>query len=183
MSTGLKTLLALAGGLALGSFGMASNAAAAEKVVLTYGFFSIEIPIEDLEAFATEGETSGELEELLDLADQDPDSLRTALNQPVGVSPVVLDLAFNSPPGEWVLDRISETVQPASGESGELALRGALIGAAADDDQITLLELMQVYPSPEIVVQGDRLLETYTALSEVLEPLADLAKVLETILE
>ncbi|MBE7381285.1 MAG: alpha/beta hydrolase [Leptolyngbya sp. SIO1E4] len=181
MNAGLKTLLSLGGGLAVSCIGMAGAAIAAETVVLTYGFVSMEIPIEDLEAFAHDGETTGELDELLEIADQDPEMLRTALKEPIEISPVVMDLAFNSPPGEWVLERIGETIQPASGQAAPLALRGALIGAVSDDNQVTLLELMQVYPSPEIVVQGDQMMETYSQLYEILEPLADLAKVLESL--
>ena len=151
---------------------------AAEKVVLTYGFMSMEIPIEDLTTFAESGETSDDLAALFDLAGQDPVPMRDTLNTPVSVNPTVLDLALNSPPGEWMLDRVSETIHPASGEAGQLALRAALIGASSSDHELTLLEVMQVYPTPEIVVQGDRLVETYTQLYEVLEPLEDLADIL-----
>ena len=159
----------------------ATGAIAAETVVLTYGFFSMDIPIEDLETLADTGETSNELAQLLDISNQDPEKLRTALNQPLELRTTVLDLALNSPPGEWMLDRVSETIQPASGEGSSLALRAALIGASADDNQLTLLELMQVYPSPEIVVQGDRILEAYGFISDVIEPFQDLAEVLESV--
>ncbi|MEL6381149.1 MAG: alpha/beta hydrolase [Cyanobacteria bacterium J06626_18] len=177
---GSKTLLTIGGCCLAILASTAPGAIAAETVVLTYGFFSMDVPIEDLETLAETGETSDELASLLELSNQDPEQLRTALNQPVELRTTVLDLALNSPPGEWMLDRVSETIQPASGEGGPLALRAALIGASADDNQLTLLELMQVYPSPEIVVQGDRILETYSFISEVIEPFQELAEVLES---
>ena len=186
MKAGFKsvlTSLTVGGCVAVGWLGTTVSAIAAETVVLTYGFVNLEIPIEDLEALAAGEETSRELERLLEVADQDPNTLRTTLNAPIEVSPVVLDTALNSPPGEWVLDQVSETIQTSSGVAGRQALRGALIGASADDNQITLLELMQVYPSPEIVVEGDRLLEIYTELYDVLEPLQDLADILGVLLE
>lgn len=183
MKAGFKTLVSIVGGLAISGITTAGAAFAAETIVMTYGFVSMDIPIEDLEALAATGETSDELAQLLDMADQDPEGLRTALTEPLQVKPVALDLALNSPPGEWVLDRISETIQPASGVGGRLALRGALIGASADDNQITLLELMQVYPSPEIVVDGRRLLTVYSDLYAVIEPLADLVQALESVLD
>ncbi|MEM9006999.1 MAG: alpha/beta hydrolase [Cyanobacteria bacterium P01_F01_bin.86] len=176
-----KTLLAVASGLAVILAGTGKAAIAAENVVLTYGFFSTTIPIEDLETLADTGEASNELGQLLDIANQEPAELQTALNQPIELRTTVLDLALNSPPGEWMLDRVSETIQPASGEGGPLALRAAIIGASADDNQITLLELMQVYPSPEIVVQGDRVLEAYNYVSDVIEPFQDLAEVLDSV--
>jgi hypothetical protein len=181
MKRGWKRLVVMASGLTVGLLTTAGNAIAADRVVLTYGFLSMDIPMEDLATFAESGETSQDLEQLLGLAGQEPEVLRSALNSPINLSPTVLDLTLNSPPGEWMLDRISETIQPASGEAGRLALRSAMIGAAADDNEITLLEIMQVYPSPDIVVQGDRLLETYNRLYEVLEPLADLAEILGTL--
>jgi hypothetical protein len=157
------------------------EAIAAERVVLTYGLLSMDIPIEELSTFAETGETSDELARLLDLAGQDPERFRSTLNEPVELSPTVVDFALNTIPGEWMLDRVSETIHPASGQGGRLALRSALIGAAADDGEITLLEVMETYPTPEIVVRGDRLLETYNRIYEVLEPLEDLADVLRTI--
>jgi hypothetical protein len=157
------------------------QAIAAERVVLTYGFLSMDIPIEDLTTFAETGEPSDELARLFDLAGQEPETFRSTLNEPVELSPTVVDFALNTTPGEWMLDRVSESIHPASGQGGRLALRSALIGAAADDNEITLLEVMETYPTPEIVVRGDRLLETYNRIYDVLKPLEDLAEVLRTI--
>lgn len=179
MNIKVATVFTSAMGFAVGLLSNLSSAIAADMIVLTYGPLAIDLPIADLEAFAEEGEASDELANLLDLAGQEPDQLRTTLNEPVPVNLTVLDLALNSPPGEWVLDRVSETIHPASGEAGRLALRSALIGSAATDDEITLLEVMQTYPSPEIVVQGDRLLETYNRLNDVLEPLKELAEIFQ----
>lgn len=179
MKLGLKSLVTAGSCLAISLVVTVGEAIAAERVVLTYGLLSMEVPIEDLATFAESGETSGELNQLLELAGQDPESLRSTLNEPIALSPTVLDFALNTPPGEWALDRISETIHPASGQAGRLALRSALIGASADDNEFTLLEVMQAYPSPDIVVRGDRLLETYNRLYDVLEPLADLADILK----
>ena len=106
-----KRLALLGSTLALLAVG-GQSAIAAEKVVLTYGFLSMDIPIEDLAAFAEGEETSNDLEELFTLSGQDPAQMRDTLNTPVSVNPTVLDLALNSPPGEWMLDRVSETIHP-----------------------------------------------------------------------
>lgn len=159
----------------------AQSAIAADRVVLTYGFLSMDIPMEDIETFAQSGDASGELDNLFRLAGQDPEVFRSTLNEPVSINPTVLDLALNTPPGEWMLDKVSESIHPASGGAGRLALRSALIGASSSDNEITLLEVMQVYPSPDIVVRGDRLLETYNRLYDVLEPLTGLADIFESI--
>ena len=174
-------------GLAIGAFGVTGlianwgEAIAADRIVLTYGYLSMDIPMEELTTFAETGEPSDELARLLNTAGQDPAMFRSTLNEPVELSPTVVDFVLNTTPGEWMLDRVSETIHPASGQGGRLALRSALIGAAADDGEITLLEVMETYPTPEIVVRGDRLLETYNRIYEVLEPLEDLADVLRTL--
>jgi hypothetical protein len=174
-------------GLVAGLMGQASEAIAADKIVLTYGPISMRVPITELEDLAATGETSGQLQELLKLANQEPTSVQTTLTDPVPVNLTVLDLALNSLPGEWVLDQVGEIIHPASGAGSRQALRSALIAAAADDNEITLLEVMQAYPTPELMVRGDRLLETYNRLYEIvaplealLEPLEDLADIFET---
>lgn len=177
----LKLLAAVGSGVAVSLFAMANEAIAAESVLLTYGPLSIDIPISDLEEFAATGTPSDELSRLLDMAGQNPEAVRRVLISPVEADLIVLDWTLNSPLGEWMLDRVSESIQPATGGAGRLALRSALIGSASGDNEITLLEVMQLYPSSSIVVQGDRLLETYNRINDILEPLEDLADVLRTI--
>ncbi|MEM0981913.1 MAG: alpha/beta hydrolase [Cyanobacteria bacterium P01_H01_bin.58] len=181
MSMGWQHWALWMGGLATGLTGLSGTAIAAETVVLTYGFLSVDIPIEDLQTLSDTGETSDELDRLLDVTSQDPEVLRTTLNEPVELNSSFLDMALSSPPGDWLLDQLGEMIQPASGEAGgRTALRAALIGAASDDNQVTLMELMRVYPSSEIVVKGDRVVEGYGQLYEALEPLIDLAEILQT---
>lgn len=141
----------------------------AEQVVLTYGDLSMNIPIQDLSDLAETGEPSTELGILLSLANQEPETLQGALTGSVPMNPLVLGLMLNSPPGDWMLERVGETIQSASGEGSNSALKAA-IEVAADDGQMSLLEVMQVYPSAEIVVQGDRLLETYSQLYDLFGP-------------
>ncbi|MEM9118095.1 MAG: alpha/beta hydrolase [Cyanobacteria bacterium P01_F01_bin.56] len=166
-------------GVAAAGLGSMSEAIAAEKVVLTYGPISMQVPITELEELAETGAPSGQLQELLALSNQEPEAVRTTLTDPVPVNLTVLDLALNSLPGEWVLDQMSEIIHPPSGTGSRQALRSALVNAASDDNEITLLEVMQAYPTPELMVRGDRLIETYNRLYEILEPLEALADILE----
>ncbi|RZM82447.1 alpha/beta hydrolase [Leptolyngbya iicbica] len=177
--TGKAWVAGLAGVLA-SLLGQGTAAIAAEKIVLTYGPISMRVPITELEGLAETGEASGQLEQLLKLANQEPTSVQTTLTDPVPVNLTVLDLALNSLPGEWALDQVGEIIHPASGAGSRQALRSALIAAAADDNEITLLEVMQAYPTPELMVRGDRLLETYNRLYDILEPLEALADIFET---
>ncbi|MDA0265448.1 MAG: alpha/beta hydrolase [Cyanobacteria bacterium] len=154
--------------------GFGPNAAqAAEQVVLTYGDLSMDIPIQDLSDLAETGEPSTELGLLLALANQEPETLQEALTGSVPMNPWVLGLVLNSPPGDWMLEQVGETIQSSSGAGSDSALKAAL-EVAADDGQMSLIEVMQVYPSPEIVVQGDRLMETYSQVYDLFGPWWDL---------
>lgn len=152
------------------SLGVGLDAAhGAEQVVLTYGDLSLDIPIQDLSDLAETGEPSTELGALLELANQEPATLQEALNGSVPMNAMVLRLVLNSPPGDWLLARVGETIQSDSGEGSDSALKAAL-EVAADDGQMSLLEVMRVYPSPKIVVQGDRLMDTYGQLYDLFGP-------------
>ncbi len=152
------------------SLGFGLNAAhAAEQVVLTYGALSLNIPIQDLSSLAETGEPSDDLGELLTLANQEPETLQSALAGSVPMNSLVLGLVLNSPPGDWMLEQVGETIQSSSGAGSDSALKAAL-EVAADDGEMSLIEVMQVYPSPEIVVQGDRLMDTYSQVYDLFGP-------------
>lgn len=169
-SQGLKTGLTIGLGMVAG-LGLAMDpATAAEQVVLTYGSLSLEIPMTELDTLAETGEASDELTSLLALANQEPETLRTALQTPMPVNPFVANLFLNSPPGERLLDLVGESIQPTSGEAGSRSALRAAITAAVDDGEVSLLEVLKVYPSPDIVVQGDRLVETYGMVYELIGP-------------
>jgi hypothetical protein len=167
---GLRTGLTMGVGLMAGLAMAMDSAAAAERVVLTYGSLSLEIPIGELDTLAETGEASEELDSLLALANQEPETLRTALQTPMPVNPLVASLFLSSPPGERLLDLVGESIQPTSGEAGSRSALRAAINTAIDDGEVSLLEVLKVYPSPDIVVQGDRLVETYGKVYELIGP-------------
>jgi hypothetical protein len=170
--TGASAALGLMAGLGLAP----GTAHAAERIVLTYGSLAMTIPVEELDALATTGAASPELNSLLDLAGQDPETLRTALNSPVSINPLAANILLNTPPGERLLDLVGEAVQPTSGAEGSRsALRSALVASAADGE-VSLLEVLRVYPSPDIVVQGDRLMDTYGQVFDLIGPWIELGR-------
>ncbi|WP_008310560.1 alpha/beta hydrolase [Leptolyngbya sp. PCC 6406] len=157
--------LGLLGGLGLGPL----SATAADRIVLTYGSLAMEIPIAELDTLATTGEVSEDLSQLLGLANQEPAALQKVLLEPVSVNPTVLNIALNTPAGERLLDLVGESIQPLSGVDGRSALRAAILASAADGE-LSLLEVLRVYPSPDIVVQGDRLISAYGEVLEAIGP-------------
>lgn len=154
-------------GLGLGAM---TPAIAAETVLLRYRGFGRAIPVADLATLAETGEVSEALDGLLVMAGQDPEALRALLTRPLTADPNLLDDALNHWTGEWVLDQVGTAIHPPSGEASRQALRSAIMLSVADDGQMTLLEVMERYPTPEVVVEGDRIENAYTNLQILLAP-------------
>lgn len=156
----------------LGCLGFAPSALAAENVVLQYRGFSRTVAVSDLVTLAETGEAPTSLAGMLRQVGQQPETLQTVLSQPLMTDVVMLDKALNSLPGEWMLDQVSQAIRPVSGEASRQALRSALVAAADDDGEVTLLEVLQAYPTETVVLEVDRLQATYNRISTVLQPIS-----------
>ncbi|MEB3313471.1 MAG: alpha/beta hydrolase [Cyanobacteriota bacterium] len=158
--------------LALISPGLAPHSSwAAEEVMLKYRGFSRTMPVSDLATLATTGEPSQSLGALLRQAGQSPQSLQSLLTRPLTADPILLDKALNSWPGEWLLDQLGTAVHPVAPEASRQALRSALVLSASPDRQITLLEVLQTYPTTTVVLEGDLIEPAYRQLAQFLQTL------------
>lgn len=144
-----------------------TNALAAEQVVLKYRIFRESISVDELTTFAETGELSRSLRVNLALARQDPRVVRRYLTEPVKVNFVFLDRVLNSPVGNLVLDNVSQVIHTPSRRADRQALRSAMILSARQDGQISLIEIIQNYPTQEVEVEGDRLQSAYRALRRI----------------
>ena len=163
-------VLMASGGILLSS----SSAIAAERVVLKYGIFRQSLSVKDLSTFTETGELSTPLQLTLALARQDPKAVRQFLMQPVSVNPVFLDRVLNSPIGDIIVDQVSQVVHTPSRRADRQALRGALVISASRDNNISLIETIQNYPTSEVEVEGKRLADAYKQLSRLRGRLQDL---------
>jgi hypothetical protein len=145
------------------TFYCSTPALAAEQVVLKYRVFRESIAVEDLTTFARTGEMSTDLRVNLALARQDPQKTRQYLTGTVTVDPILLDRVLNNPVGEFLLDEIGKSVHPPSRQANRQALRAA-VSLSARDRQLSLLEILQNYPTTEVEVEGDRLEAVYSQL-------------------
>ena len=177
---GRWTLFLLAAGA--GILFHSSAAAAAEKVVLKYSAIRMTLPLSELEVFAETGKMSPGLEMLLGKAKKDPEAVRRYLTRSVKVSQRFLDQTLNSKVGEVILDEVGQVIRTPSGNANREALRSALVLSATNDNEITLLETMKNYPSPEVYVEGDRLVEAYGKLVALSENLGGVSERLQDIL-
>lgn len=160
---GLFAFIAILGG--------STQADASQSVVLKYRFLRETISVPELSTFAKTGELSPTLKTYLRLAKREPDELRRALTQEVKVDPNLLSRILNSPIGEVMLDQISEVVHTPGNQANRESLRGALVSAALSDNQITLIEILENYPTPEVHVEGERLVEVAQKIRNVLRRL------------
>lgn len=151
----IASLLLAIGGTLLPAF----SAFAAQKVIVKAGMFRVSVPVSQLEYFAETGEVTSSLSEIVKATKQDPQVVRHALTREVPVDFLFLDRALNHPLGELLLDKLGEVVHTSSNQANRQALRSAVVLSAAADSKISLLEVIQNYPTSEVEVEGDRLIE------------------------
>jgi Alpha/beta hydrolase of unknown function (DUF1400) len=147
---------------------------AAEQVVLKYGIFRESLSVKELSTFAQTGELSPSLRVNLALARQNPKAIRQYLTQPVKINPVFLDRVLNSPVGNVILDQISQVIHTPSRRADRQAVRAALVLSASQDGQVSLIEIIENYPTEEVEVEGDRLESAYRQLRRLQTSLQDL---------
>ncbi|OUL30538.1 alpha/beta hydrolase [Nostoc sp. 106C] len=148
-----------------------NSAIAAEKVVLKYNIFRPSVSVNELAKLAETGEVSSSLNFYFNQARQDPQKVRRILAQEVNANPVILDRLLNNRIGEFLLDRIGQSISTPSGQANRQALRSAIVLSANKDHKISLIEIIQNYPATEVIVEGDRLAQTYNQLYILAEKL------------
>lgn len=149
--TGSIASLAIAWGAGTGP------AIAAETITFRYGPLGGALPVTDLATWADRGELSDDLETYLILSQQRPDRVRQILTQRVTMPPVLLDRALASSQGAILLEQLSQVLQGPKRTDNNQNLRRALMAAAENDGQISLLELLQKYPTQNVDLRVDRL--------------------------
>ncbi|KAM3095888.1 alpha/beta hydrolase [Phormidesmis sp. 146-12] len=150
---------------------LSSSALAAEQVILKYGVLRESISVSELTAFADKGDVSPALQAHLRLSKQDPVVVRRSLTQTVTLNPTLLDRILNSPIGNRLLDPLSQAIRTPKGGADRQALRSALILSATGDSKLSILEVLQKYPTQEVMLDGDRLVDAYKRLSELADRL------------
>lgn len=164
-----KKLLKLGIWSALGTaiaFSLMSPAAiASEKVVLKYSIFERSVSVEDLTTFAETGKLSRDLKAYVRRSKQDPEKIRQTLTDKVEVNVTTLDRVLNSVVGDVALEQLSRYIYTSSRQADKEAMRAALVLSASEDNNISIIEIAQNYPTEEVHLDGNRLSETYAQIS------------------
>jgi len=141
-----------------------SPAFASEQVVLKYQIFRRSISVADLTEFAKTGKASRPLRTYLRMSGQDPDKVRETLTKPVDVNLVTLDRVLNSFLGDLALGQLSQYIYTSSRKEDSKAIRAALVLSASGDNQVSILEVLQNYPTQEVILDGDKIISAYAEL-------------------
>lgn len=157
-------------------------ARAADQVVLKYSVLRESVSVADLTAFAERNEISTALQAQLTTSRQDPEEVRRVLTREVKADPLLLDRVLNGFAGETILDQLGQVIHTPSGGADRQALRSALVLSATPDGKVTLLEVIQNYPTQEVHVEGDRLVQAYARLEGFSQQLRDIADILKQVL-
>lgn len=138
-----------------------SKALALEKVTVKYGAVDVTLPIADLQSFAQTGKPSPQLQSVLSLAKQTPESVREILTREVALDAQLVARLANTYFGEIVFKQLGEVAYaPATRAGSAPALRDALI-AASKDSKISLIEVMQNYSPPALEIDGNQAMVVY----------------------
>lgn len=149
-------------------------AQAADELILTYGVLQASIDVADLERLAQTGEVSSGLSFYLSFVNLDPNILRTILTTEFTVDHTLLDNLLNSEGGEYLLSEMTQVIHTPSQQANLQALRSAIILASHGDRAVTLLRVLQHYPTQQVYINGIRLLRLARELG--IEQLAGEAK-------
>lgn len=146
----MLSALALGLGAALAS---ALPLRAAENLVLEFGPFSRSIPTESLVTFAETGAVDPQLAPFLRrLNPTQRQGLRAVLTRGRSVNVVPVSQWFNSPMGDRSLQFLGKLAQTEAGLNGRQALRAAIVAAAAEDGNISLLDIVRHFPTNSLRV-------------------------------
>ncbi len=166
LSLGLALLLATSTVLL-----SSGKAFALEKVTVKYGAVDVTLPMSDLQSFAETGKPSPQLQSVLSLAKQTPESVREILTKEVALDSQLVARLVNTYFGEIVFKQLSDVAYaPATRTQSAPALRDALV-AASKDGKISLMEVMQNYSPPALEVDGNQAMAIYQRVMKDMQDL------------
>lgn len=161
------------GGLLLSGLAAALSpqpAAAAERVTLTYGFLEISTTVDALRDYAERGEVDEELAPYLNfLSEAQRQQVRTALQAKQDIGPVEVSQFLYSSIGSNILRYMGTIVQTAGRRDGSKGLRGALVLAAAEPEGLSLLGVMEKFPTNAIRIDTVRAFRAYGSFTRLIQ--------------
>ena len=136
-----------------------SNRRVSKEVVFALGLLQESLDMDDLTNFAATGEVPKGWNTYFRLLKLDPEEFRGLLTTESKMEMKFLDGILNNLIGEYILFQVGQVIHGSTGKANIQGLRSALILSAAGDDKISMLEILQNYPSQKVVLEGMRLVK------------------------
>jgi predicted dienelactone hydrolase len=128
----------------------------AKDIAFNYGILEVSVSVDSLEKYAKTGEIASDLALLASfLTEKQLEDLQTLLTVKADLTPVAIAQFFYSPQGETILEGLGQIVQSQARQHGFYAIRSALILASADEEGLTLLNILKKFPLPRIKINSD----------------------------
>jgi predicted dienelactone hydrolase len=142
----------------------------AETIFISYGPLDFSLPVSSLENFAKTGEVDRSLSFYARfLGEEGLANLREFLQRRLDVTPVVVSQLTYTPIGEQVLQKLGRVIRTETGLDGFYALRAALILSAADQEGMTMVNIMRQFPTPGIRMNANQLLQLQRQLTTLFD--------------
>ena len=140
---------------------------AAEKIRLSYGLLNFSLSVESLKIYAETGKITPEFEFYTKfLNERLLLQLRHWLQKDWDRNFIELHKYTHSPQGEELLQEIGNVVTTHSQTNGFYALRGALIQAASQSEDWTILDVIQQFPTEYMQINTKELFKLKTFWQE-----------------
>lgn len=151
-----KNFLLLLLSILLPIFGISNSVMAAEKIYAAYSILEIPIPVISLETYSKTGIIDNELRVYQQyISSQQLHKLSQILFRSVKINPAVASQFLYTQQGEFLLKRLAKVITNKSSvpESEFEDLRTAIILASGEPEGLTLLNVLQKYPSKSIYLK------------------------------
>ena len=150
----LSFLAGSLGGSLLQCLLLTSPGLSAESVIANYGPLERDISVKALEIYARTGKLTEELAVYSRyLTPEQLEQIRSGLLISADLDVVAVAQFLYTPQGEAILQGLGEVIQTAGRQNGALAIRGAVIIAAADPDGgLNILNVLKHFPTQGVRV-------------------------------
>lgn len=154
-----------------------NSAIATERIVIEInGPIEASIKVKDLEIFAKTGKTTKTISQALSVSKVSPNTVRGLMTLELGADVTNLAKVLYSKLGQNVIKGITEVIQTRHDYESDKALRSAIILAAADDNKISVLEVLEKYPTEEMHIDVGRINEIVDKVKDTFGNLEELLK-------
>lgn len=148
----------------------ANSGLGADKISLQYGLLEFSLPISSLELYARAGKIDRHLAFYAKrLESKNLAKLKTTLDRKIPIDLTTVSGFFYSSSGEAALEFLGKFIKPGYKQNGLYALRSAVILAAADNQGLTLLNVLKKFPTQTINIDLGLILKavnTFTKLAK-----------------